>query len=285
VPAGGSPDVAARLLTPGLSRLLGQQLIVDNRGGAGGIIGTELAARAAPDGYNLYIGGSALMVTPLTGQVPYAVQDFAPISRMASVPFILVVHPGVPVASLGELVALAHAKPGAVNYASTGNWTSPHLTTELFRQAARINISHVPYKGSAQAITDLLGGHIDMFFCNMLSATPHVQSGKLRALAVSSLHRSPVAPQIPTVAESGYPNFETVTWFGIMAPAGVPNDIVATLRAQTGKVMRRADIQEQLAAQGASATLDNGPEEFADYIKSETEKWGNLLKTLGAKAQ
>ena len=284
-PPGAGADIVTRIVMPRLSEAMGQAFVVDNRGGAGGIIGTELAAKAPPDGYNLYTGGSALMITPLTSKVPYAVRDFTPVARMASVPFILVVHPAMPVKSLAELVALARAKPATINYASTGNWTSPHLTTELFRWMAKIDVTHVPYKGSAPALTDLLGGHVDMFFCNMLSATPHVASGKLRALAVSSVQRSAVAPQVPTVAESGFPNFESVTWFGIMAPAGVPEAIMATLRAEAGKVMRRADVQEQLAGQGASAMIDKSVDDFADYMKHEIEKWRRLLKILGAKVQ
>ncbi len=284
-PPGAGNDIVTRIVMPRLGESTGQSFVVDNRGGAGGIIGTELAARAPADGYTLYSGGSALILTPLTSKVPYSARDFAPIARLASVPFILVVNPGMPAKSLAELVALAKAKPGVVNYASTGHWTTPHLTTELFRSVAKIDITHVPYNGSSLALTNLLGGHIDMFFCNMLSATPHVTSGRLRALAVSSLHRSPVTPQVPTVAESGYPGFETVTWFGLMAPVGVPKEVVATLHAETAKALRRPDVQEQLAAQGAAVTLEKGPEEFAAYIKSETDKWGRLLKTLGAKAQ
>jgi tripartite-type tricarboxylate transporter receptor subunit TctC len=284
-PPGAGADIVTRIVMPRLSDAMGQAFVVDNRGGAGGIIGTELAARAPADGYNLYTGGSALMITPLTSKVPYNVRDFAPVSRMASVPFILVVHPTLPVKSVAELVALARAKPGTINYASTGNWTSPHMTTELFRWVAKIDITHVPFKGSALALTDLLGGHVEMFFCNMLSAIPHVASGKLRALAVSSTQRSAVAPQVPTVAESGYPNFESVTWFGVMAPVGVPEEIMATLRAEVGKVMRRADVQEQLAGQGASAMFDKSPDDFADYMKHEIEKWRKLLNILGAKVQ
>lgn len=284
-PPGSGVDIVTRIVVPRLGESLGQSFVVDNRGGAGGIVGTELAARAPSDGYSLYVGGSALTVTPLVSKVPYSVRDFAPISRLASVPFILVVHPGLPVKSLADLVALARAKPGAINYASTGNWTSPHLGTEMFRREAKIDITHVPYKGSAPALNDLLGGHIAMFFCNMLSATPHVSSGKLRALAVTSLQRSPVVPQVPTVAESGFPNFETVTWFGIMAPAGVPKDIVTKLHAETLKVLRRADVQEQLASQGASAIIDKGPDEFAEYLKSQTEKLEKVIKILGVKAQ
>ena len=282
-PPGAGVDIVTRIVAPRLGESTGQSFVVDNRGGAGGIVGTELAARAPADGYTLYVGGTALVVTPLLGKVPYSARDFAPISRLASVAFILVVHPSMPVKSLGDLIALARAKPGTINYASTGNGTTPHLTAEVFRREAKIDITHVPYKGSAPAITDLLGGHIDMFFCNMLSATPHVASGKLRALAVTSLQRSPVAPQVPTVAESGFPNFETVTWFGVMAPAGVLEHVVAKLHAEIVKVLRRADVQAELASQGASTTLDNGPDEMANYIKSETEKWGKVIKSLGAK--
>jgi tripartite-type tricarboxylate transporter receptor subunit TctC len=213
------------------------------------------------------------------------VRDFTPISRMASVPFILVVHPSMPVRSLADFIALARGKPGIINYASTGNWTSPHLTAELFRREAKIEITHVPYKGSAPALTDLLGGNIDMFFCNMLSAMPHVASGRLRALAVTSLQRSPAAPQVPTVAESGFPKFETVTWFGLMAPVGVPEHVVAKLHAETVKVLRRSDVQRELASQGASATIDKGPDDMGNYIKSETEKWGKVIKSLSVKVQ
>ena len=284
-PPGAGVDIVTRILMPRLSESMGQSFVVDNRGGAGGIVGTELAAKAPADGYSLYVGGTALVVTPLLGTVSYSARDFAPISRVASVPFILVVQPGMPVKSLGDLVALARAKPGTLNYASTGNGTSPHLTTELFRREAKIDLTHVPYKGSAPALTDLLGGHIDMFFCNMLSAMPLVTSGRLRALAVSSLQRSAVAPQTPTVAESGFPNFETVTWFGVMAPAGVPSHVVTTLHAQTVKALRRADVQAELASQGGSATIDNGPRDMAAYIKSETEKWGMVIKALGLNKQ
>jgi tripartite-type tricarboxylate transporter receptor subunit TctC len=284
-PPGAGVDIVTRILAPRLAESMGQSFVVDNRGGAGGIVGTEVAARAPADGYNLYMGGTALIVTPLMGKVPYSARDFAPIARVASVPFILVVHPIMPVKSLKDLIALARAKPGVINYASTGNGTSPHLTTELFKQAAKLEMTHVPYKGSAPALTDLLGGHVDMFFCNMLSATPHVTSGRLRALAVSSAQRSPVTPNVPTVAESGFPNFETVTWFGLMAPAGVPEYVITKLHAEVVKAQRRTDVQSELATQGASATVDKGPDDMARYIKIETDKWGKVLNALGLKAQ
>jgi len=284
-PPGSGVDIVTRIVVPRLAESLGQSFVVDNRGGAGGIVGTELAARAVPDGYSLYMGGSALIITPLLGKVSYSARDFAAISRVASVPFILVVHPSVPARSLKDLIALAKARPRTINYASTGNGTTPHMTTELFRREAQIDVTHVPYKGSAPALTDLLGGHVDMFFCNMLSATPHVSSGKLRALAVTSLQRAQVAPQVPTVAESGFPNFEAVTWFGLFGPGGMPEPLVAKLHVEMSKVLRRADVQGELANQGASATLDKSPADMANYVQSQTQKWGKVIQSLDTKIQ
>ncbi len=282
-PPGAGVDIVTRIVTPRLSEALGQSFVVDNRSGAGGIIGTEIAARAPADGYNLHMGGSSMITAPLTSKVTFSARDFAPVSRVASVPFVLVVHPSMPVKTLSDLVTLARVKPGAINFASTGNWTSPHLTTELFMRAANINMTHVPYKGSAPALTDLLGGHVTMFFCNMLSATPHVSSNRLRALAVSSAQRSPITPQVPTVAESGYPNFETSTWFGLMTPAGSPEDIIAKLRAEIAKILRRPDVIEQLASQGGTAILDKSPDDFAGYVKVESERWSKIFKALGGR--
>ena len=278
-PPGAGVDIVTRIVTPKFSEALGQSFVVDNRAGAGGIIGTEIAARAPADGYNLHMGGSSMITAPLTSKVTFSARDFAPIARIASVPFILVVHPSMPVKTLADLVALARAKPGQLNYGSSG------ITTELFMRAAKISMVHVPYKGSAPALTDLLGGHLSIFFCNMLSATPHVSSNRLRALAVSSAQRSPVTPQVPTVAESGYPNFETVTWCGLMTPAGTPEDIVVRLRAEAAKIVRRTDVAEQLASQGGTAIIDKNADEFANYIKVETEKWGRIYQALGARVQ
>jgi tripartite-type tricarboxylate transporter receptor subunit TctC len=283
-PPGSGIDLVTRIVIPRLAESVGQPFVIDNRGGAGGTIGTEAAARAAADGYTLYVGGTGLVVKPLTEKVSFSVRDFASISRFASVPFILVVSPNMPVRTVQDLIALARAKPGTLNYASTGNWTTPHLTSELFRQQAKVDIVHVPYKGSGPALTDLLGGHVDLFFCNMLSATPLVNSGKLTALAVTSLQRSPVAPQVPTMSESGLPNFETATWFGLMAPAGVDERVVSKLFGEAQKALRRPDVQKDLASQGASPTLDKAPADMANYIRSESEKWGRVLKTLGLKS-
>ena len=285
-PPGSGVDLTTRIVVPKLSESMGQQFIVDNRGGAGGVVGTEIASKAPADGYNLFIGGgSSLTVTPMMSRVSYSIaRDFTPISLVASVPFVLVVHPAIAARTLADLVALAKAKPGSINYASTGNWTTPHMTTELFRLESKIDIVHVPYKGSGPALTDLLGGQIEMFFCNMLSAIPHIQSGRLRPLAVTSAKRSPATPQVPTVAESGYPDFETGTWFGFMAPSGVSRPILTRLHGEIVKALRRSDTREQLASQGATA-IGSSPEELADYLKSETVKWSRVLKAAGVKLQ
>ena len=285
-PPGSGVDLTTRIVVPKLSESTGQQFIVDNRGGAGGVVGTEIAAKAPADGYNLFVGGgSSLTVTPMMNKVSYNIaRDFVPIAIVASVPFVLVVHPSLPARTLADLVAMARAKPGSINYASTGNWTTPHMTTELFRLESKIDIVHVPYKGSAPALTDLLGGQIEMFFCNMLSAIPHISSGKLRPLAVTSAKRSPATPQVPTVAESGYPDFESGTWFGVMAPAGVARPIVAKLHAELVKAVRRTDTREQLASQGATA-IGSTPEEFTAYLRSETTKWSRVLRAAGVKLQ
>ena len=283
-PPGAGVDLVTRIIVPRIAESTKQSFVVDNRAGAGGIVGTEVAMRAPADGYTLLVTGTALVVTPLTTKVPYSARDFTPIARMAVVPFLLVVHPTMPAKSVRDLVALAKAKPGVINYASTGNWTTPHLSAEIFRHQANIRITHVPYKGSGPALADLLGGHVDMFFCNMLSATPHVASGRLRALAVTSLQRSPAAPQVPTMSESGFAHFETVTWFGLAGPAGLPDPVVSKLFAETVQALRRPDVQKELASQGATPTIDKSPQDMANYINSEMEKWGKVIKSLGLQA-
>ena len=282
-PPGAGVDIVTRIVTPKFSEALGQSFVVDNRAGAGGIIGTEIAARAPADGYNLHMGGSSMITAPLTSKVTFSARDFAPIARIASVPFILVVHPSMPVKTLADLVALARAKPGAINFASTGNWTSPHLTTELFMRAAKISMVHVPYKGSAPALTDLLGGHLSIFFCNMLSATPHVSSNRLRALAVSSAQRSPVTPQVPTVAESGIPGFEVIVWYGVFAPAGTPRPIISRLNQEIGKLAAMQDIKDRLAVQGAEVMIST-PEELTQRVRGDLAQWGKIVRTSGIKA-
>jgi tripartite-type tricarboxylate transporter receptor subunit TctC len=285
-PPGSGVDIVSRIVSPGLAAALGQQVVVDNRAGAGGIVGAELAAKAPADGYNIFMAtAGTLTVAPHLTKVSYNVaRDFVPVTLVASVPSMLVVHPTMPVKSLKELIALARAKPGTINYASTGNGTLPHLAAELLKKEARIDIVHVPYKGSGPAMTDLVGGHVDIFFGNMLSVVPLVKSGKLRAVAVTSLKRSPAAPDIPTVAESGFRGFEAGTWFGLLVPAGTPKDIVARLHADTVKALRQADVQQRLAEQGGNA-IGNTPEEFGRYIRSESEKWSRVLQGSSVRAE
>ncbi len=285
-PPGAGVDIVTRSVSPRLGELLGQQLIVDNRAGAGGILGAELAAKAQPDGYTLLMATAGILtvIPNMNSKAPYSVErDFVPVTLIASVPSMLVVHPSLPAKSVKELVALARSKPGAINYASTGNGTLPHLAAELFKAQAKIDMVHVPYKGSAPALTDLLGGQVEVFFGNVLSVIPQVRSGKLRALAVTSVERMPVAPEIPTLAQSGFPGFEAGTWFGLMAPAGTPREIVNRLHAEVVKTLRLPETQERLAGQGAT-TVGNTPDQFAAYIRTESAKWAKVLKASGVRA-
>ena len=241
VPAGGTPDVVARMLAPGLTSLLGQQLVIYNRGGAGSLIGTELAARAIPDGYTLFFSspGSLTILPHLHKQLAFdPLRDFAPVSLVCIGPFLLITHPAVPVKTVKDLIALAKAEPGKLNYASAGNGTPNHLATELFKSMAGVNITHVPYKGAPQAVTDLIGGSVDLMFNSIPPALPHIRSGRLKLLAVASARRSPQLPDVPTVNEAGVPGFEAITWFGLLAPAKTPQQIVARLNELTVKVVR-----------------------------------------------
>ncbi len=285
-PPGAGVDIVTRIVTPRLSEQMGQQFVADNRAGAGGIVGAEVAAKAPADGYNLLMGTAGLLtVVPVMSKVSYTVaRDFLPLTLGASVPSLLVVHPTLPVKTMKELVALARAKPGAINYASTGSGTLPHLTAELFRLQTGVNIVHIPYKGSAPAMTDLLGGHVEMFFGNMLSVIPQVRENKLRALVITTKQRSPAAPNIPTVAEAGYPGLEAETWFGLLAPAGTPKEAIAKVHDELIKALRHPDTQRMLADQGA-IPIGNTPEQFAAYIQAETRKWEKVLKASGVRAE
>ncbi len=285
-PPGSGVDIVSRHVAPRLSEGIGQPVVIDNRGGAGGVVGAEVAAKSPPDGYTLLMGTAGILtVVPALAKVNYNVQrDFAPVSVVASVPSMLVVHPSLPVKSARDLVALARSRPGTINYATTGNGTLPHLAAEFLRLRASIDIVHVPYKGSAPAITDLLGGQVEMFFANMLSAMPHVSSGRLRALAVSSAKRSAVLPAVPTMVEAGYPDFEASTWFGLLAPAGVTADMVQRLHAEVVKLLAGRELQQRLASEGAVA-VGNTPAEFAAYIRSETEKWTRVVKAAQIRAE
>jgi len=284
VPAGGTPDVTARLIAPALSGLLGQQLVIDNRGGAGGLIGAELAAKAAPDGYTLLISSpGALTILPHLRSVPFdTVRDFAPISLISSGPFLLMSHPSVPVKTVPDLIALARAQPGKLNYASAGNGAPNHLAMELFKSMAGVNITHVPYKGAPQAVTDLLAGHMNLGFNSIAPTLQHIRGGRLRGLGLASAKRSPQLPDVPTIGEAGVPGFEAANWFGMFAPAKTPKRIITRLNGALVQVVRAPEIRSQFEALGADP-VGNSPEEFAAFIRRETEQYAKVVKISGAK--
>ena len=284
--AGGGSDIIARIIAPKLGERLGQQIVVENRAGAGTMIGGEVAARAAPDGYTLLMGISTLATNPaIYKKVPYnALTDFAPITLVLSAPNVLVVHPSLPVKSVKELIWFAQARPGEINYASAGTGTNPHLSMELFLSMAKIRMTHIPYKGSGPAIVDLVAGQVPVSMATMLTGLPHVRAGRLRALGVTSLQRTAVARDVPTIAESGVPGYEAVQWYGVLAPAQTPKDIVARLHRELVAVLQSHDVKERFAADGGDPG-GNSPEEFARYIKSEIEKWARVAKSAGIKPE
>lgn len=285
-PPGSGSDIVMRLIAVKLSSALGQQVVVENRGGASGHIGTEMIAHAVPDGYTLGSTTAAIISSwSLYPKLGYNIEkDIDPVVLVASVPFILVVHPSLPVKNVRELIALARAKPGVFNYASTGNGSTPHLAMENIKLQEKISITHVPYKGSSPALTDLLANQVQMMFANTLSSLPMVKAGRLRALAISSHKRSPSAPDLPTVAESGIPGFEASTWFGMLAPARTPKAIIARLNGEVRKILQMPDVLERLKAQGADP-IGSTPEEFRDYIKSELVKWEKVVKAAGVRIE
>ena len=284
-PPGGATDILARDVAQKLTEAWGQSVIVDNRPGAGGNIGSELVAKSAPDGYTLEMGtvGTHAINASLYAKMPYDhVKDFTPVILVAGVPNVLVVNPAVPANSVAELVAYAKANPGKLNFASSGNGTSIHLSGELFKVMAGVQITHIPYKGSAQALQDLLAGQVQLMFDNLPPSLPQIKAGKLRALAVTSATRAPALPDVPTLAESGLPGFEASSWFGILAPAGTPAPIVAKLNAEIAKYLATPEAKEKLLKQGANPA-GGTPEDFAKHIAAETAKWAKVVKDSGAK--
>lgn len=279
VPPGGPADTLARLVGPRLSEALGQTVVIDNRPGANGIIAYETAARATPDGYTFVAVAAGVAINPsLYRSVPYdPIKDFAPITLGITVPNILVVHPSVKASSVRELVALAKATPGKLTFASAGNGTSGHLALELFRQTTGIDVIHVPYKGGGPALADVMGGQVQALFSIALAATPQIKAGRLRALAISSARRSPVAPDLPTVAELGLPGFEVVGWFGWLAPAKTPPAIVDKLHTEIVKVLTMPEVSQRLLSQ-STEPVGNSPAQFAAFIKSEHAKWGKVIR-------
>ncbi len=283
---GGGTDIIGRIVGQGLSEALGQPVVIDNRGGAGSTLGTEIAAKSPADGYTLLFGNISLAFNAtLYTRLRYdTLRDLAPVTLAAVQPNILVINPAIPARSLKEFIDLARTNPGKYNYASAGTGSGTHLAAELLKLLTKIDIVHVPYKGTGPALTDLLGGQVNMMVSTFASALPHVKSGRMRALAVTTAKRSPATPDVPTLIEGGVPGFDYSTWYGLLAPAGTPRAVIDTLNATTHKVLRRDDIRQRLEQQGVDPIM-NTPAEFAAYLRSETEKWGKVVKATGAKAE
>lgn len=284
---GGSTDFIARIMGQKLDEALGQQVIVENRAGAGGNIGLDYVAKSPPDGYTLIFGhvGTFGFGPSLYQKLPYdPVRDFAPIVLFAMVPNMLVVHPSLPARNVKELVALAKARPGRINYGSSGNGSASHLATEYFKLLSKTDITAIPYKGTGPLVTDVIAGEISLTITGVPPLYPHVQSGRLRALGVGSTKRLSLLPDLPTIAEAGVPGYESSTWFGPLAPARTPREIVVRLNAELMKILQRPDIRSRFAAEGVEG-LGSTPEEFGAYIKAEIERWGRVIKAAGIAPQ
>ena len=283
---GGGTDIIGRVVAQALNDALGQPVVVDNRGGAGSTLGTEIVAKSPADGYTILFGNISLAFNAtLYTKLRYdTIRDLAPISLSAVQPNILVIHPGLPAKNLKEFIELARAHPGKYNYASAGTGSGTHLAAELLKLQTKIDIVHVPYKGTGPALTDLLGGQINMMVSTFASALPHVKSGRMRALGVTTVKRSPAAPDVPTLIEGGVAGYDYSTWYGLLAPAGTPKPVIDMLNASNRKVLARDDIKQKLESQGVDPIV-NTPAEFSAYMKSETEKWGKVVKATGAKAE
>jgi tripartite-type tricarboxylate transporter receptor subunit TctC len=283
--AGGPSDIMARNLAQKLGASLGQQVVVDNRPGAGGAVGTDLGAKAAPDGYTLVLVSNSFTVDPtLNAKLPYdTFKDLVPISLLASAPYVLVARPSLQAGSLQELVALAGKSPGRLNYASGGSGTGPHVSTELLKLRAAIHMTHIPYKGAGPAMTDLVGGQVDVLLVSQLASLPHIKAGRMKPLAVSSARRSTVLPDVPTVAESGFPGYDEYGYFGVVAPAGTPHEIVTKLHAEIVKAMNAPELRDRLARDGVEVVAST-PAEFAAFIRADVDKWADVIRKQGIKA-
>jgi len=284
-PPGGGTDILGRVIAERLSASLGQPVVTENRGGAGGNVGAEAAAHSAPDGYTIVLVAPSLAISPsLYSKLNYdPVKDLAPIGLVATVPNVMITHPAVEAKNLQEFIALARSRPGAMNYGSGGAGTSNHLAGELFNMVTGTKLVHVPYKGVNLAMQGVLAGEIQLVFIGIPAALPHIKAGKLRALALVAPQRSPALPEVPTVAEAGLKDFEVTTWYGIMTPSGTPRPIVSRLNAELVKIMHTPDVKERLAGM-ATDPLTSTPEEFAAYLKREIAKWGDVVRKANLKA-
>ena len=283
---GGGTDVAARTITPKLAELLGRQIVVDNRPGAGSTLGTELVARAQPDGYTLLMSDTTFGIVPvLYPKLNYnAERDLAPISQVISAPLVLVVNPAVPATNVRELIAMAQAKPGQINFGSGGVGTPVHMCAELLKLAAKINIVHVPYKGAGPALTDLLGGHFQLMFPTLQSVMPHIKAGRLRVLAVTSERPSSALPGVPTMAEAGAPGVVAVAWFGVHGPAATPAAIKSRLHGEIAKALQDPAVRARFVNEGADV-VGSTPQDFTGFISNEISKWTKVVKAAGIKAE
>ena len=285
--AGGSTDLLARSIAQRLNEAWKQPVIVDNRAGGGGIVGSEHVAKSAPDGYTLLLGTvtTHAVAASLYRKLPYdPLRDFAPITEIAYIPQMLSVHPSLPIRSVKELTALARARPGELNYGTAGAGSASHMAMALFESTAKIRMTHVPYKGSGPALTDLLGGHLSLMFDVIMTSLPHTQSGKLRTIGVSSLERAPITPNVPTIAESGYPGYEALVWFGLFAPAATPPDVVRRVQEETARALATPAMRDLLASQGL-VTVASPPAAVGKRVAGEIAKWRKVIETAGIKLE
>ena len=285
-PAGGTADIMARVVGQKMTETWGQQVLIDNRSGAGGNIAADLAARSAPDGYTLFlctVGTHAVHQTLYEKLSFDPIKDFSAVAYIAGVPNVVVVHPSIPVTSVKELIGFIKARPGRINFGSSGTGSSVHMSGEMLKVMAGLDMTHIPYKGNPQAVTDLMAGQIELMITNMPSVIPYIQSGRLRALAVTTKARSPALPDLPTMEEAGLPGYESSAWFGLVSPAAVPRDIVSKLNAEVMRIVGLEDVKRNLASQGAYPLVMT-PDEFGAFMKAETSKWAKIVKASGARA-